>query len=277
MKFDLFRFQLLPASRSNQLELFKRTLDTSEIIQRKNEFLSTVINGIETFDDPKSELDTMVGFRSDEWLVLKIAPKRQVKRTVHFRTDYLDDWPDVLFVLNNDPEVQTIAVSSNAKAFANTSTVVNIFKKNIERKLLSMGLIIEIEARFNKKNFWDVIAQHGSGIKSITFDLVTPNMSNVSKMLTEDLKALSKGINAQRTKIELSADNGAVLEVSKEEPQINSLVDYAAKGGGNISIKATGVRRKIQTAKNIESIEMDELYIDGNAAESLNFIKGLFQ
>lgn len=87
-------------------------------------------------------------------------------------------------------------------------------------------------------------------------------MSNITKSLKLDLRALSTSTNTQETDLRLKSDENGSLSLNKEDEQINSLVDYSAKGCGNISIKVRGVKSTVQTKKHCKKIEIDSAEID---------------
>ena len=69
--------------------------------------------------------------------------------------------------------------------------------------------------------------------------------------------------------MELNSDRGASLELGESNRVVSGLVEYAAKGGGNISIKVQGVRQKIQTNTEIKTLEIDEFTVDNLTKDGL--------
>jgi hypothetical protein len=44
---------------------------------------------------------------------------------------------------------------------------------------------------------------------------------------------------------------------------VSSLVDYASLGGGSISVKVEGIKKRLKTSDSIKSVEIEEIRITG--------------
>ena len=67
----------------------------------------------------------------------------------------------------------------------------------------------------------------------------------------------------------MNSDKSSFLTPSKEDELVHSLVEYSSKGGGDISIRAKGVKKRIHTSKGINEINIDEIVIEGATQENL--------
>jgi hypothetical protein len=114
------------------------------------------------------------------------------------------------------------------------------------------------EPLFDKKEFWNIVRKYPKQIRQLTFDLVSPNMANISKNLDLNLKQLYEDTNTHKTKVELNADEESYLEIKESSKFINSLVDYSADGGGNIQMRIAGMRKKLHTAESPTEFNVDE-------------------
>lgn len=83
------------------------------------------------------------------------------------------------------------------------------------------------------------------------------------------LKPEPKGTNTAKTLLEIDSDDDSTLHIDKQNKQVGDLVDYASEGGGNISLKAKGVKKRIQTANAVKSVEIGEIEISGDNAERI--------
>ncbi|KAF1040343.1 MAG: hypothetical protein GAK35_03514 [Herbaspirillum frisingense] len=276
-KLELFRFQLLPVTRNQQLNLFDGTLSSEELVARKNQLFGDLLQDLPPLKTHSTELIQKVILASPEWLVLKIAPHRTLKRHRNFESETIDDWPHISVIINNDPQIQTIAVTKNPRAFSGSGIVVNLLAANLRPLLARLGLIMEVKARFNQNNFWTLIDKYEKSIQAIRFEYITPNMSSISKGLMQDLKHLSKNTNAQKAELELKAQGDAVLEVLRDDKLVQGLVEYSSKGGGNISMKIKGLKRRCHTASEIKEVEVDELEIQNPSKETLTMLKQLLE
>ena len=84
--------------------------------------------------------------------------------------------------------------------------------------------------------------------------------------IRDSLKSLAKNSNAERTVVTLSSAKDSNLKLSRDDDEFESLVDYSSKGGGNISVRIRGVRNLFYTAKRTNSVEIDEIDIEGRSA-----------
>jgi hypothetical protein len=278
LTFDLFRFQILPRTRNQQASLFDEVHSLDELIRRKNEFFGQILQHFPQLSFRGEEIVQKIIFQSEEWLVGQLGTHKELVRgNSNLESEVIDDWPKITFLINNDPQIQTIAISTNRRAFSSTSVVASLLQSNLQRLLDRYHLVLHVEAQFNKIDFWKIIRQHQGQILSVRFQCVTPNMSSITDDLEIDLKQLAKDTNAQKTEIELKNAEGTVLEINQKNPIINSLVEYAAKGGGDISIRAKNIKKRIHTSTTLREIEIDELTIKNANADNLELIKRLLE
>ena len=67
-------------------------------------------------------------------------------------------------------------------------------------------------------------------ITQLTFDLISPNMANISQNLELNLKQLYEDTNTHKTKVELSAEKESHLEIKESSKFVNSLAQYSEDG-----------------------------------------------
>ena len=95
-------------------------------------------------------------------------------------------------------------------------------------------------------------------------DIIKPNITNISKSLKEGVKSLSDSTNSLRTRIELNAPEDQVLEgINSENDQIKALSDYSVNGGGDVSLRVKGIKKRVKTSKSVRSFEADSLHLEG--------------
>lgn len=175
-------------------------------------------------------------------------------------------------VINNQPDVQLIAISRNKKAYSSCGVVAKILQDNFQRLLHQYGLNIQIEALFERNQFWDLIEQYSGKIISVKFELISPNMANISNALELDLAKLNEDTNSHRTDLKLNSGEGSTLEVNENNILINSLVDYSAEGGGDIELKMKGVKKTIRTSKTVRELSVDEFSAKNLSPDMLTMI-----
>ncbi|OYQ84403.1 hypothetical protein B9T21_09950 [Wohlfahrtiimonas chitiniclastica] len=267
LKFEVYRYQLLPKTQKQQ-DLFGNRLTPEQLRERKNAILDDIITEIKSWKSDRYDLNSEVLHHEEDWYIFRLARKKDIKiETRNFSEQELDKWPRVIVIINNNPLVQTICISINTDAFSSTSQVVNIINHNISSKLNSLGLIIEISPTFYEQDFWSMIKESEGNICSLRFEFISPNMSNISKSLMLDLREARDKYNSQKTVVEFSVDkniNDASLDIDPSDVEIRDMVDYASEGGGDVSIKTKNGR----TSKMKNNTRKFELDVDFNSMQS---------
>lgn len=269
--FELYRYQLLPASQAQQQDLFGESLSLADLVARKNALMRDVLNAVYPVEDP--DLVQKVVLRDDSWFVLKLAPRRKAKlNKPDFRIENVEDWPHVVMFVNNDPDVQVIGVSRNQRAFSNPFSVVRGLEKLVSKHLLNRGLTIQFHSIYDQSEFWSLMASNRGKVEKVRFEMIAPNMANISRVLQVDIKRLNKEANAQKTTLELEAVAGTALEISEEDSMIASCVQYSADGGGDIKVKLKGFKKTISTSNTVRVIEIDEMEFENSTPDQLELI-----
>jgi hypothetical protein len=183
----------------------------------------------------------------------------------------------VIVIINNDPTVQAIAISRNHKAFSSSRVVAAMLVENLQPALRNYQLHLDIEPLFEAQKFWALVEEYRGRIVSVTFELISPNMATISKSLEIDLAQINAETNSYRTDLKLNSGAGSTLEIAEKNKILNSLVDYASAGGGDIVLRVKGIKKKIRTSKNSREITIDEVVLKNPTPESLAFIEKLFE
>lgn len=276
--FELFRYQLLPLTQHVQMDMFPEESFQSiktveELRERKNEIFSHVMTNFPSLQYRQAEINHKIDIDSPPWFVVEINTQKSLKRDKpDFNQERIDTWPHVVAIINNQPEVQIIAVSRNTRAFSSGAIVAKILQVNLGRVLQRYQLSIQIEALFEKSEFWHLVEEYQGRISSVNFELISPNMANISKGLELDLARLNVDTNSHRTDLKLNSSEGSTLEINQENPLVNSLVDYSSKGGGDIELKITGIKKTIRTSKSVREISIDELSIQNLTPDRLEWL-----
>jgi hypothetical protein len=93
---------------------------------------------------------------------------------------------------------------------------------------------IEPKPIFDENSFWQWSAAHENKLRRITFDFVVPNMWQSATNLDDELRQL-RTIGVQRAKVTYEGAD----EIKATSPTIKEGVDYASRGGGTVTAKAT--------------------------------------
>lgn len=275
--FELYRYQLLPTSQHQQ-DLFNEPLTADQIRERKNDFFDQVLDRLPQFRHRGFEIKHKVLLHEAEWFIFKIGAHKSVDRdTEEFRRERIESWPNVTVVIHNAPDTQVIAISRNQRAFASTTTVAKIIERTLTPLLRSFGLTIQIKEQFEKNNFWSVVRQYEGRVSRVRFEMIAPNMANISRTLRIDLKQLNRDSNCQKANLELEALPGAALEISEQNELIDGCVEYSSQGGGDIAIKIRGYKKEVRTSTAIKSVEIDEMVLQSPSSDLLGIMKRLLE
>lgn len=274
INFNLYRYQILPKDRHFQGTLFGDIQTVEDLISKKNQIFYTQIKTIEEWKNKRASIKGQLIYDKDDFLLFRFAPRRTVKiENEIFEEEKYENWPSILVAIWNKADMQYMLIQDRKQAFSSTKSVLNTIIQSINISLSTKQLKIYAEPIFHKDAFWNIIDEHTRTIKNIKFELITPNMANISAALSEDLKSLAKGTNTAKTFLEIDADD-SILHIDKNDKQINSIVDYASEGGGNISIKVKGIKKRIQTANSVKSVEIGEIEItDSNMDRIVDLLK----
>lgn len=269
--FEVYRYQLV-VNKAIQLSLENQFQTPEEIRANKNKiFQELIANPKFHFTASKSETTSKLVYSKGDISIFKLAVKRSLKHDKKdFTEETIDNYPKLLIGINNNPEVQKIAIQENKKAFSQAHAVSRIIEQSVENRIRKENLSFSLLPLYNKQEFWDLVGRYQGRITQLTFDLISPNMANITKNLKLNLKEIYEDTNTHKTKIELSSDKGSHLEINTESKFVNSLVDYSADGGGNIAMRVAGYTKKFHTAQSITEFSVEENLIKGNDWDALN-------
>lgn len=276
--FELYRYQLLPIDRFLQGDLLTGVVTIDELIARKNEFFSEALHGTSSFADKRHETITKKLFEQDDFFLLKIATNRSIHReTREFREEVIDNWPSILVAIWNIPEKQLIAVQKRTTAFSSSEVVVKMILGKLSAQLSRHHLRAIHEPLFEKKQFWAILNQYQGRVKSVEFEIVTPNMANISGILSDDLKEFAKQTNSTRNKLKIESDPEAPLHLEESNKVLQGLVDYSSEGGGNIAVKIENIKKKYHTSRTVREVTLREVAMQGDAEHVVEALKELLK
>lgn len=276
--FELFRYQLLPIDRYLQGDLLTGVMTIEELIERKNSFFAEALSGTNSFSNKKHETVTKRLYESDDFYLFKIATNRSIHReTKEFKDEIIDNWPSILLGIWNSPDKQLIAVQKRTTAFSSSEVVVKLILGKISDQLALHHLRAIHEPLFEKTQFWAILNQHHGKIKSVEFEIVTPNMANISGTLPEDLTEFAKQTNSVRNSLKIESDPDAPLHLEESNRVLQGLVNYSCEGGGNISVKIDGIKKKYQTSKTVKEVTLGEVEMQGGAEQVVQALKELLR
>ena len=123
IRFQFFRYQILPVNQAIQLPLDNSFTSIDELISKKNDLFLDALTHIEAFEYTRSELVHQITHNQNNIVVLKIGVNRDLNReTRNFEVQELDTWPSTLILINNAPNIQKVAIELERKAFQGAKT-----------------------------------------------------------------------------------------------------------------------------------------------------------
>lgn len=269
--FEVFRYQLV-VDKTLPINMFQKYETAAEVRADKNNIFQQVLLRKDFhFKGSNTELTSKFLYSDGTMSYFQLGVKRS---TTLYNKDLSphseDNYPNIFIAFNNDPGVQKIAIQTNTTAFKETNIVSNLIQETFEDELKDYNLSFFTEPIYDKQEFWNLVRKYPKQIKQLTFDLISPNMANISKNLEVDLRQLYEDTNTHKTKVELNADKETYLEINNGSKIINSLVNYSADGGGNIRMKIAGKRKLLHTAQSPEEFDIDKNLLEDIDWEKLN-------
>jgi hypothetical protein len=272
--YDVFRYQLIPKT-TKQLDLFGEQVSIEELKSRKNDYFHQSLLKIRNFISARGNtLLHKIYLDQNDITAIKLGPEKTVTiQDRDFEQMTVDTVEDVRVIVNNEPDIQKIAISKNYHAFETSFVVANILETNLNKVLDEYGIEISINPILKKEDFWKLIHKYEHKITSLRFEIVKPNISNISGSLGEQFKGLINATNSLKTIVELKAPEGRVLEnIDENNKPLMEIADYAAKGGASdIKIKIKNVNKVIRTNSTIEKVQMSDIEVAGTADEVAKF------
>ena len=271
LSFYCFRYQILPVSKSIQIAYAPHAITSYEqLISKKNELFSEALMNPKFLTFEKERISSRLENRFEEIYQFRVGFKKGLEVTnKDFSKSKVNDWPNTIVLVNNDSQVQKLLIQHNNRVSNDVSTVVNHIVKSLNTILRPAQLNVQIEPIFEAKAFWHLVKQYLNRITVVDFELVTPNLANISGNLSEELKFAQKDLNSVKLHLKFQSDAHSSLDLSEGNKQLNGIVDYASQGGGSARFKIRGFKKFIDTAKDVKEITIDELSFVGYELKDL--------
>lgn len=275
MIFRLYRYHLSPLSNERTditVDGETKTFTATQLKENKNTFFEKTLNNVDFYNNKKNVLK--IELNDENIFVIKLANKKYVNVVQDFIEKEIPTQPFVYILIDNDDTEQKIAISHNSDAFSNPDVVKNILFREFDKGLAKYGLTIKIEGQFNKEAVWKMIRAHKNELKSLEIKYIKPNLANISSSLPEEFKKLTEQVNSQESTINFRAPSNGVLEnITRDNKDLEGLIDYTSEGAGNVKIGIKGYRKKISSKDTPIEIGIDEAVFEGKAEDIIKVIK----
>lgn len=242
--FALFRYQIIPVTTQ-----FNLMYDIDDVIQRKNKEFFEKLRFFARHSDfkVKKAYNFNIDMHDDVMALLTVQRRKNVKIINEDKFEKtVNSFPYINIFVDNNPEHQILAVEVS-KDYSNPKSIVKYFNKKMNALLEESHLVVKISPLYNRSDFWNFIEKHKDKISSIKFEIITPNMSNISHTLSEELKNISKSTKSSSTSLNMAAEKGKSLVIDQQNQGIVSIVDYSSNGGGKTSVKVRGSKIKFDS------------------------------
>lgn len=258
--FTLYTYQFSPILNFNhdQIDLFGKVYIQSAIdsMENKNKiFEKSLIKS--KYRHLGKDLSTQLIINDNNLIIFRIANKKNIKLEKNFHPEVFTNEPSILIVVNNDKEVQRIAIEQNTSIFSDTSVVAGIISKSLKESLKENNLSISIKREFKETEFWEVVNRHKDGIRMVRFQFDYPNLPRSCSRASEMLKSISKVINGKSSKAEFQAAEGEVLELENDNDGLNDLIKESANTGNYITFGIKGTNKHLKTGNTIKTLDID--------------------
>lgn len=275
IKYDIYTFQISALS-NLQLNIFDQNFSREQLTEKKNIFFAELFKGKLSFWHRRHKLNYIIEYLDDDFILIRLANKKVVAIEREFHRATFESEPSCLIAIYNNPEIQIIAIESDRTSFGNSKTVKKLLQKTFNRELRIYNLSINLNPKYEEKEFWDLIERFEGNIERLKFEFSYPNLPRVNKHLDEELKEASKLLNSGTTKLEFDAPTEQVLEnLNEENKELSNLVKASSEGAGPAKLKIKGYRRWETTENKVKSIEYDELEVDLPKENLKDYVKEL--
>ncbi|RAX57259.1 hypothetical protein CCZ01_06690 [Helicobacter monodelphidis] len=269
--FNIYRYQILPRDRI-EFSLFDEIQNVEQLIENKNKILQQILESLETrdFRHRQYPIKFQLKYNLDNFLIFKLDVKRVTKiGNEDLEDTEHDDWRYIFIIFWNHPDKQFLLIQDKVKVFNDIKVSHTRIMKILEQSLLEKQLVIKSESLFDKSEFWNIVNLYPDKISRVRFNLITPNMANISSALSKDLKNLFKATNTTESSLEIKSAEQSKLHLQQGDDLVEDMVDYASNGGGSINIKVKGIKKVFKTTDKYKSIAIDEITLNADKQESI--------
>ncbi len=160
----------------------------------------------------------------------------------NFEKKEVPHYPSIWMAI--DTESQLIAIERRGREYgAKGNRVIKELEGTLAPILRHKFLTLNILPKQVEGSFWEFAEAHEGRIRRVRFSLNAPNMPNLSRKLSEDIRDLMADTNSNTGEVALQAAPNSSLDLQKGCGKLNSLVTYTEEGGGKCSFRMKGEKR----------------------------------
>lgn len=250
ISFYLYRFQLTVTSPTpfQQITIYKEgkpvIIDTPEKLTENRLFIFREIlkNTTEIKKDPYLIRNVPCSESEEDQFLMTCQKDTTIPYTENYQRKKQRHQPFVWIAIDTSEHVQTIGITRCKEISANRTA--NEFAAMFQKRLNEKNLTLEIHPIRPKSTFWEFIKGFDS-IKSVSFTLLAPNMSDLNDTFTDELREYTGSTGGMRTQVTTTAHGTNSLELSENNPRLMQMARYSDQGGGSYYIVQQGSTKRI--------------------------------
>ena len=232
--------------------------DMDTVWTDKQNIFSSIIKNI-VFRKGNKEYSHEILFQENEIIVFRLANNKHIVQEDSFVTKKLDHHPSCLVIIDNRKDVQNIFIEQKLYSFVDTKTVSKILCTTFNAYLKSFNLLLDIKKRFVPQEFWTVVEKAETGVDMLRFSFLYPNLPRVQEKIDRVLSSASGRVHSKKTTIEFNSGENEVLDVQKDNEDLNNLVTASSVSGSIIKLRFKGYRRHTEIGTTSETVEIDNV------------------
>ncbi|NMB53361.1 MAG: hypothetical protein GYA15_01555 [Leptolinea sp.] len=261
--FREYRYFLLPIKRNFQYDWLEEDVKTPEDLEtKKHIILQKTIRNLKTLEFASGELRHKIVDDFQNCMALQIGAKRSlVINDENFHPNIYENWPNLIVFINMNPSIQKIWIQEDKRVFKDIKTIRRFLEVNLNLLLRKKNLQIHINPITDNFEFWQLLQQYKGSISNIRFELLAPNMSDVTKNVSEQFNDFQRRINSTQTTLDFSSDKDSCLNLDPNDETLQGFARYSTEGGGGTSIQVKGKKKRIALTENPKGVAIEEKLI----------------
>ncbi|WP_216016341.1 hypothetical protein [Roseovarius nubinhibens] len=152
-----------------------------------------------------------------------------------FEPEIVTSWRAANFLIDtrNYNDGQKIAMQHRADV-GKPLSILNSLVRHINEVNVDSGWELAVNAITEKTTFWEAVGEFEGQITRAEFSYATPNVLGLRSKINKRLKGYKDAENANRVKVILENEKGA-LNLNSQE--VKDAVEYTSEGGGSTKLK----------------------------------------
>lgn len=258
-RYIIYTYQFSPIASVDASLFGDKPITVTEAMEKKQEFLNEFFTSYRPFKTKRNEYSQKILFQEGGFIAFRIANEKLQSLEEDFKVEKRVNHPSCVVIIDNRKDIQRIAIEDCHNAFSDTNTVAHILTSTFNAFLKQYRLTITIQKEYEKGEFWDIIDRYPKGMSMVRFHFSYPNLPRVSESIDEMIKKASEVTNSKQTTFEFKTPNDEQLVISRNNQQIEALVQASADSGNIVTFKAKGIHRYIFTGDTFKSFEVDDI------------------